>query len=68
MHDRGLILLMADSSILSHRDLNNIYVESALGIKYMATGLELHVANNNKMLMGEVGCFLSHYTIWKKVS
>ena len=51
-----------------HRDLNDSYVENVLGIKYMDTGVDVLVANNNRMLMGEVGCFLSHYTVWKKVN
>ena len=34
----------------------------------MDTGVDVLVANNNRMLMGEVGCFLSHYTVWKKVN
>jgi collagen beta-1,O-galactosyltransferase len=49
------------------RELNDSYVENVLGIKYMDTRIDVLVANNNKMLMGEVGCFLSHYTIWKKI-
>ena len=50
-----------------HRELNDSYLEGELGIKYMDIGLEEYYANDRKMRKGEVGCFLSHYTIWKKV-
>lgn len=47
------------------RDLNKSYVEDELGIRYMANRRDTH--DNRTMLMGEVGAFLSHYSIWKKV-
>lgn len=33
----------------------------------MDSGLEDFEGNNKKMRKGQVGCFFSHYTIWKKV-
>ena len=51
--------------MLTHRDLNDSYVEDELGIRYMATTLDPF--DNRTMFKGEVGCFLSHHAIWKKV-
>ena len=49
------------------RDLNDTYLEDELGIKYMDSDEDPYNANDHKMRKGEVGCFLSHHTIWKKV-
>ena len=47
------------------RELSESYVED-LGIQYMADRTDEF--DNRSMLMGEVGCFLSHHSIWEKVS
>ena len=49
------------------RNLNDSYLEDELGIRYLDIELDEFEANNKKMRKGQVGCFLSHYTIWKKV-
>ena len=50
-----------------YRNLNDSYLEDTLGIRYMDTGLDEYYANDRKMRKGQVGCFLSHHTIWRKV-
>lgn len=50
-----------------YRTLNDSYIENELGIRYMKTELEEYYANDRKMRKGEVGCFVSHHTIWRKV-
>jgi collagen beta-1,O-galactosyltransferase len=47
------------------RQLNASYVEEELGIQYMSNWRDPW--GNRTMTFGEVGCFLSHYTIWNKV-
>ena len=55
-------------SLCFHRDLNDSYLEDELGIKYMAdSDDDLYEANNRKLRKGQVGCFLSHHAIRKKV-
>ncbi|CAI8006303.1 Procollagen galactosyltransferase 1 [Geodia barretti] len=49
------------------RNLNDSYLEDELGIRYLDIELDEFEANNKKMRKGQVGCFLSHYTIWKKM-
>ena len=48
----------------SCRQLNASYVEE-LGIQYMSNWRDPW--GNRTMTLGEVGCFLSHYNIWKTV-
>ena len=48
------------------RKLNVSYVEGELGIHYMSNWRDPW--GDRTMTFGEVGCFLSHYFIWKKVS
>ena len=55
------------SITIAYRSLNDSYLEDDLGIRYLDSGLEDFEGNNKKMRKGQVGCFLSHYTIWKKV-
>ena len=52
---------------MAGRNLNDSYLEDELGIRYLDIELDEFEANNKKMRKGQVGCFLSHYTIWKKV-
>ncbi|CAI8043596.1 Procollagen galactosyltransferase 1 [Geodia barretti] len=47
------------------RKLNASYVEGELGIHYMSNWRDPW--GDRTMTFGEVGCFLSHYFIWKKV-
>ena len=47
------------------RELNASYVEEELGVRYMSNWRDPW--GNRTMTLGEVGCFLSHYTIWNKV-
>ena len=47
-----------------YRLLNDSYVEK-LGIHYMPNWKDPW--GDRPMTLGEVGCFLSHYTIWKTV-
>ena len=54
--------------LVHYRNLNDSYLEEELGIRYLDTGIDDFVANDRKMRKGEVGAFLSHYFIWKKVS
>ena len=56
---KGVCLLLS-----SRRKLNDSYVEE-LGIHYMSNWRDPW--GDRTMTLGEVGCFLSHYTIWNRV-
>ena len=59
------ILEFIASKWFSCRQLNDTYVEEELGIHYMENWRDPW--GNRTMTLGEVGCFLSHYTIWNRV-
>ena len=53
------------SFLLLCRQLNDTYLDE-LGVKQLDGYLDPY--HKRPMKMGEIGCFLSHYFIWKEVS
>lgn len=59
------VTVMSSTSLCVCRQLNQSYIDG-LGIHYLPGWKDPW--GERPMTFGEVGCFLSHYNIWQKVS